>query len=240
MRHAGDMVKKVMRDIGMTQVELSRRIGRDQTLISRFLSGKVRISETAARSMAEVLDMDFEELRIQMQKDKLEHQLDRLKAEHKNMFDDGGETDTPGGRADVGGVTLLETQGIVTIPMLNSVPVNAHDWREEEEARYPLPPDIRVDAENSFAVKAAGKNVTNDEVNEGDTIVIDSSAKTRDGDIVLVIVKGEPMLRRIYRKDRTIVLQASAESKEPLILLSQKDDFQIVGRMMLCARDFTS
>ena len=45
MQHSGEMVKATLRAKGMTQVELAKRIGRDQTLISRYVSGQIEVSD---------------------------------------------------------------------------------------------------------------------------------------------------------------------------------------------------
>ena len=236
MKHSGEMVKAAIRTKGITQAELARKIGRDQTLISRYLSGQIPVSDKAARRIAEVLDMDFEELHRQLQRDRLLRRREKFEAEFKDVFDEEKKTDDEQVHS-VGNVSLME---FVIIPMLASVPVNAHDWLAEGGRRYALPPDAEVDAERSFAVRVIGKNMADDKVDEGDTVVIDSGAKVHDGDIVLAIVKEKPLLRRIYRTGNTTVLQASGDCAEPVVFLSRKDDFEIVGRLALCIKFFAS
>ena len=233
MQHSGAMVKDAMKAKGMKQVELARKIGRDQTLISRYLSGQIEISDKAARSIAEVLDMDFEKLHLQLQHDRLKRRMENMRMEFKDVLD---EEET--GELLVAAAILVDSPNVVAVPMLDSIPVSAHSWSGEGSAKYYLPPGIQVDAESSFAVAVTGRNMVDYTVDEGDIIVVDSSAKIQDNDVVLAVVKGAPMLRKIYRKGRTIVLQASAEHEEPVIFLSQKDDFEIVGRIMLCTRVF--
>ena len=233
MKHSGEMVKKALEDKKMSQAELAEKIGRNQALISRYLSGQIEVSDKAARSIAEVLDMDFEGLHRQLQRDRLERRMQNLAAEFKDVLDEEG-------KANIGAAILVESSDIVTVPMLDSVPVRAHGWSEEGNRRYALPPDVKVDAENSFAVKVSDKNMAGDKVDEGDIIVVDSGAEARDGDVVLAIVGGEPLLRKIYHSGETVVLQASGDHAEPVVFLSQKDDFEIVGRMALCIKFFTS
>ena len=234
MRHSGAMVKEAMKAKGMKQVELARKIGRDQTLISRYLSGQIEISDKAARSIAEVLEMDFEKLHLQLQYDRLERRMENMRMEFKDVIGDEGT----GESASVGAVIMVEPPDVVAVPLLDSIPASAHSWSGEGSAKYYLPPGIHVDAENSFAVAVTGKNMADYNVDEGDIIVVDTNAKAQDNDIVLAVVKGTPMLRKIHRKGSTIVLQALAEHEEPVIFLSQKDDFEIVGRLMLYSKFF--
>ena len=53
MSQAGEMVKSALKEKDMTQQGLAEKIGRDQTLISRFISG-VPIADTTARAIAEI------------------------------------------------------------------------------------------------------------------------------------------------------------------------------------------
>ena len=157
-----------------------------------------------------------------------------MRMEFKDVIGDEGT----GESASVGAVIMVEPPDVVAVPLLDSIPASAHSWSGEGSAKYYLPPGIHVDAENSFAVAVTGKNMADYNVDEGDIIVVDTNAKAQDNDIVLAVVKGTPMLRKIHRKGSTIVLQALAEHEEPVIFLSQKDDFEIVGRLMLYSKFF--
>ncbi len=121
VQHSGVMVKDAMKAQGMKQVELARKIGRDQTLISRYLSGQIEISDKAARSIAEVLDVDFEKLHFQLQHDRLERRMENTRMEFKDVIGDEGT----GGSANVGAAILVEPTDIVAVPMLSMPPTSA-------------------------------------------------------------------------------------------------------------------
>jgi len=234
VKHSGEMVKAAIRTKGITQAELARRIGRDQTLISRYLSGQIPVSDKAARSIAEALDLDFEELHRQLQRDRLARRKEKYEAEFKEVLDEDKKTDEEQVYGVGAAIALTE---FAVIPMLDSVPISAGAWSEEKGKRYALPHDAPIDAERSFAVRVSSRDMADDKVDEGDIIVVDTGAEVHDGDIVLAIVEGKPVLRRIYRTGKTTVLQASAE---PVVFLSQKDDFEVVGRLALCIKFFAS
>jgi SOS-response transcriptional repressor LexA len=226
----------------MTQIELAREIGRDQTLISRYLSGQIEISVEAARSIAEVLEIDFQELRRQLQLDKLNRRVERLKAGFKRILGEVAEIDIPFSDEPVfvvGHVGIREDAVVArAIPLLNSIPAGAYDRSKEKAEPYVLPPGVQVDTERSFALEVSGENMTDDKVDEGDIIVVDPTAAVKDGDRVLVILSGQPALRTIYRKGETVVLQSPENREEPVVFLSQKDDFEIVGQVVLCLKLF--
>lgn len=235
MQHSGEIVKTALRAKGMTQVELARRIGRDQTLISRYLSSQIEISDKAARDVAQVLEMDFEELHHQLQRDRLDRKMARLGTQFKEVI--GTEEGTGDEVNTVGGVSL-EAPAIAVVPMLDYIPINKRGWSIEEEANYALPPDIHVDLGNSFAAKVSGENMADGVVDKGDTIVVDCSAEIKDGEIALVVVNSKPLIRKIHRSGGTVVLQSSGNREESVIFLSQEDDFEIIGRLAVCTKLF--
>jgi SOS-response transcriptional repressor LexA len=240
--HSGEMVKDALKDKGMTQIELGRRIGRDQTLISRYLSGQIEISEETARAIAEELEIDFQKLRRQLQLDKLNRRVGRLRAGFKRILGQAEEIDIPFSDEPifvVGHVGITEEAVVVrAIPLLNSISASADDRSKEGTQPYILPPGVQVDTERAFALKISGENMTDDEVDEGDIIVVDPDAEVQDDDKVLVILKGEPALRRIYRTGDTVVLQWQGNHNAPVVFLSQEDDFKIVGRVVLYTKLF--
>lgn len=75
---SGLMVKAALEDKGMTQVELARRLGKGQALISKYLSGKIEVSDTVGHRIAEMLDIDSEEFITQLQCDKFKRLLFKL------------------------------------------------------------------------------------------------------------------------------------------------------------------
>jgi SOS-response transcriptional repressor LexA len=188
------------------------------------------------RSIARALGIDFEKLRHQMQRDNLHQKLEKLRAEFGDVMDEGERIEIFSGQAAVGAAILSD---ITTVPMLDSVPVSAHDLPGEGTVRCPLPPGVEIDAENSFAVWVTGEDMADDKVDEGDIVVVDFKTKARDGDVVLATVSGQPVLRKIYRRGKTTVLQASTEREESVIFLSKSDEFEILGRMVLCIKLFT-
>lgn len=85
--HSGEIVKKALRNKGMTQVELARRIGRDQSLVSRYVQRQIEVASKTARSIAVELGMDTEELLKQLEQDRFHRALAKLCAQFKDVID---------------------------------------------------------------------------------------------------------------------------------------------------------
>lgn len=235
MQHAGEMVKAVMTAKDMTQTELARRIGKNQTLISRFLSGQAGISTDAARAIAGVLDLDFEELRHQLQRDKLERRKEHMKAEFREVLDEGEDVEIKSSEKtlSVGGVTAL-----AAVPLLDFIPIGGQIPSEENAEMYVLPPGVQVDTERAFALKVSGEDMTDDKVDEGDIIVVDPGTEAREAGKVLVIINGRPALKNVYRMGENIMFLSPENREEPAVFSSKDGDFEIIGRVALCVKRF--
>lgn len=232
--HSGEIVKKALADKNMTQSELARKIGKDQTLISRFITGQP-ISDTTARAIAEALDLDFEELRVHLQRDRFELQREKFGTKFKEVIDvkEPLSSETEAQVAHVAEVSTLE------IPLLDSIPdLDNRQWRESDQ-NYIVPQNVKLDADNSFAIKVSGESMVDDVISEGDIVIIDTKAEIRNGDRVLVKIIGKSSLKKIHLgQGENIVLQSPADSKEPFIFLSPKDDFKIIGKVVSCIKHF--
>lgn len=226
---AGEMVKSALKDKDMTQQGLAEKIGRDQTLISRFISG-VPIADTTARAIAEILDLDADELVHQIQRDKLDKKMGKLKAQYKPIIgsDSFGDMNSDSKIFEVGHAGVIDD-----IPLLDS-----YDQPQEKAERYVIPTGIQLDSDKSFALRISGKNMTDDKIEEGNVIIVDPSAKMRDEDRVLVIRDGSQELRRFYRDGNTTILQSPGGTGLPIILTSHKENVKIIGRIVFCAKHF--
>ncbi|MDQ1328393.1 MAG: repressor LexA [Candidatus Poribacteria bacterium] len=229
MSQAGEMVKSALKEKDMTQQGLAEKIGRDQTLISRFISG-VPIADTTARAIAEILDLDADELVHQIQRDKLDKKMGKLKAQYKPVIgNDGfGDMNSDNKNFEVGHVGVIDG-----IPLLNS-----YDQPQEKVERYVIPTGIQLNSGRAFALKISGKNMTDDKIEEGDIIIVDPIAKMRDEDRVLVVRDNQQELRRFYRDGNTIILQSPGGTGLPIILTSHKENVKIIGRIVFCAKHF--
>lgn len=223
---AGEMVKNAMKEKGMTQQELAVKIGKDQTLISRFISG-VPIADDTARAMAEILDLNADELLKLLQREKYERQMDKLKTQFKPVADD----DRKNINNNIGHVGIVNE--IPQIPLLYS-----YSQPKKKAGNYIVPTGIQLDLDNSFAIFANEKNLTDDKIEDDDIIIVDSKAKIKDGDRVLVAVNNKPELRRFYRRGDTVILQSHDNSQPPLVPLPNDNEIKIIGRVVFLHKVF--
>ncbi len=137
--------------------------------------------------------------------------------------------------AIIGHVGVEEQLNVIFIPLAESIPFTDKDWRKKAET-FAIPSSVSIDKDMAFALRVVGEDMTDDKVDEGDIIVVDPSAKAQDGDRVLVLLGDTVKLKRIYQRGDAIILQAPGDSKEPVIFLSPKDNFTILGKLILCTK----
>jgi len=76
--HSGEIVKSALKSQNMSQVALALAIGRDQSLISRYVNGTMEVSADTAIVIARVLNINFDVLYAQLQKDKFNRATEKL------------------------------------------------------------------------------------------------------------------------------------------------------------------
>jgi transcriptional regulator with XRE-family HTH domain len=81
MEKTGKRVQKVMKARGMTQSALAKAIGKDQTLISRFFSGDIEVSDTVALYICRELGMGLGDVLESLHYDRLMRRQAKLDTE---------------------------------------------------------------------------------------------------------------------------------------------------------------
>ena len=70
---------------------------------------------------------------------------------------------------------------------------------------------------------------------EGDYVVVSRNIDPRSGSIALVELNGEVTIKKIFFKDDQVVLQPANSQYEP-ILVTDKDQFRIIGKVVFSGR----
>ena len=97
--------------------------------------------------------------------------------------------------------------------------------------------DYAGDAD-TFALEVSGDSMIEDHICDGDVVLVERTAKIRDGDIVVALVRGEETtLKRFYRESETTARLQPANSSMPPILVPMAD-LQIQGRLLAVLRKY--
>jgi len=85
--HSGEIVKAALKSQHITQVALARAIGRDQSLISRYLKGDIEVSGDTARAIARELNINSDVLCEQLQRDKHKSAMEKIDLKYGDPVD---------------------------------------------------------------------------------------------------------------------------------------------------------
>lgn len=99
-----------------------------------------------------------------------------------------------------------------------------------------IPPSMLGNGEY-YALTVEGDSMINAGINDGDTVIIRKVNSVRDGTIVVALVDGaEATLKRIYRRDGKVILEAENDAYKPRILTP--DRVQVQGELSSLIRTY--
>lgn len=116
----------------------------------------------------------------------------------------------------------------VTVPLLGRIaagqPIEAVEYPEEIE----LPESI-VGGKETYVLKVVGDSMIDEQIRDGDYVIVERSDTAREGQIVVALLDGEEVtLKRFYREpDGSVRLQPANVNLSPIIL--RRGEFRIQG-----------
>ena len=80
----------------------------------------------------------------------------------------------------------------------------------------------------TFFVRVAGDSMTGAGINDGDILVVDRSLEAADGKVVIAVVAGELVVKRLRRRDDEWLLLAEGGGYPPIVA-GEDGDFEVWG-----------
>lgn len=133
-------------------------------------------------------------------------------------------------------VEKLPLRNLVRIPVVAYVPCGMPTEIPEDIVMdyISLPLDWIRD-KDAFAVIARGNSMIGHGILEGDYVVVSRNIDPRSGSIALLELNGEVTIKKVFFKDDQVVLQPANSQYEP-ILVTDKDQFRIIGKVVFSGR----
>jgi transcriptional regulator with XRE-family HTH domain len=85
-KHTGIIVKSRMNEMKITQKTLSKEIGTSHARLSQWMNGHEIPSDRVIRKVAEQLDLDFEKLRLQAERERYRRDYELLKQKYAEVL----------------------------------------------------------------------------------------------------------------------------------------------------------
>ena len=116
---------------------------------------------------------------------------------------------------------------VVSVPLLGRIaagrPIEVVEVPESIEL-----PESMVGRRPTFVLKVEGDSMIDEQIRDGDYVIVEQSATAEDGQIVVALIGGEEAtLKRFYREKDSVRLQPANVNMSPIILTD--GEFQIQG-----------
>ena len=132
---------------------------------------------------------------------------------------------------------LNATSELTSLPLVGKIAAGTPIEAIQHDGDYvDVPPALMGNGEY-YALRVEGDSMINAGINDDDIVIIRKTNTVRDGKIVVALVDGaEATLKRIYRRNGTVILQAENDAYEPRILTP--DRVQVQGELASLMRTY--
>ncbi|MDX1566725.1 MAG: transcriptional repressor LexA [Longimicrobiales bacterium] len=119
------------------------------------------------------------------------------------------------------------------LPLLGNVAAGVPIEAVQQEETVAVPPDMVRSGRNHYVLRVQGDSMIDEQIRDGDFIVVNSQPVAENGEMVVALVDGESAtVKKLYREDGgRIRLQPANPAVEPIVVDASRVDVQgiVVG-----------
>lgn len=128
----------------------------------------------------------------------------------------------------------LQTR-LVEIPLLGFITAGMPIERVEQQEKVSVPDSMVL--HNTYALKVRGHSMIEDNIQDGDIVIIEKTETASNGQSVVCLINGEQVtLKKFYIEKKGIRLQPANAEMEPIFL--KNEAVQILGVVSGVVRSF--
>lgn len=117
----------------------------------------------------------------------------------------------------------------VNIPIYGNIACGKGLMIPEEVIRYEATPKSWLNGGEYFYLIAKGDSMTGARIYDGDLLLIRQQGEVEDGEIAAVVIEDECVMKRVYKKNGTLILQSENSKYAPLVI--SEGNVRIVGKL---------
>ena len=122
----------------------------------------------------------------------------------------------------------LPSSGLVSLPLLGTVAAGMPIEAVEVAETIDVPRELVAKRGESFVLRVVGDSMIEDQICDGDFVIVESRAEARDGETVVALLRGaDATLKKLYRAGRTVRLEPANAKLEPIEVPAE--DVQVRG-----------
>jgi len=121
------------------------------------------------------------------------------------------------------------------VPLLGTIAAGTPIYAEENFDGYR---ESTEDVHADFCLKIKGDSMIGARINDGDIVFIRKQPDVKNGEIAAVLIDGEATLKRVYKKNGSLVLQAENPKYAPIVCSAKTcDECIIMGKAVTFQSD---
>jgi repressor LexA len=110
-----------------------------------------------------------------------------------------------------------EGPALVTLPLAGVVAAGTPIEAIEERETIGVPPELVPSRGECFVLRVRGDSMIDEQIRDGDFVVVESRPEARDGETVVALVRGEEAtLKKLYRKGAKVRLVPANAALAPM------------------------
>ncbi|MCG8589309.1 MAG: transcriptional repressor LexA [Proteobacteria bacterium] len=105
----------------------------------------------------------------------------------------------------------------VALPLVGTVAAGRPIEAFEDHESIDVPPGLAGRVGKTFALRVRGDSMIEDQIRDGDLVIVESREEARNGETVVALVDGsEATLKRFYRQGPTVRLVPANQTMDPI------------------------
>jgi len=106
---------------------------------------------------------------------------------------------------------------VVSLPLLGIVAAGAPIEAIEEAESIDVPQQLVPRRSRCFVLRVRGDSMVEEQIRDGDFVVVESRPEARDGETVVALIRGEDAtLKKFYRRGSSVRLEPANASMRPI------------------------
>ncbi len=127
-----------------------------------------------------------------------------------------------------------ESPGLTSLPLVGVVAAGAPIEAIEGHDRIEVPRELVPKRAPSFVLRVQGESMIDEQIRDGDYVVVEGRSEARDGETVVALIRGqEATLKRLYRRGSRVQLVPANPDMKPIELPARDVEIRGVVRGLL-------
>jgi repressor LexA len=124
--------------------------------------------------------------------------------------------------------------GAVSLPLAGVVAAGVPIEAIEDQETIDVPQSLVPARGSSFVLRVRGESMIDEQIRDGDYVVVESRSEARNGETVVALVRGEDAtLKRFYRKGARVRLEPANARMQPIELPAREVEIRGIVRALL-------